>query len=92
MIVLWRGDVVLADQEALAALHDVSVRTVRRHLTPVDSGPRRAPLYDALAAEPVLAAVTGRAARDRDAEALRRRARALATRIRMDALARLGKL
>lgn len=61
MILRWRGDQPLADREAVAAVYEVSPRSVRRYCTPCDYDPvsRRA-LYDLLACEHVLAGVTGR--------------------------------
>ncbi len=72
----------LADREALAALYEVSIRTVRRHCRPVDYVPRPGhprgdgglARYDAYAAADVLAGVAprprhARAVLDRDRSA-----------------------
>lgn len=74
MIIRWRGDRPLADREGVAAVYQVSCRTVRRYCQPVDFDPgtRRA-LYDVLACEEPLAAVVGRPESTAQARALRRR-------------------
>lgn len=74
MIVKWRGDRALADREGVAAVFEVSQRTVRRYCTPCDfdADSRRA-LYDVLACEQALAQVIPRPARTAAAQARRRR-------------------
>ncbi len=74
MIVRWRGDRALADREGVAAVYEVSQRTVRRYCTPCDydSASRRA-LYDVLGCEEKLAAVVGRPETTAAARALRAR-------------------
>jgi hypothetical protein len=63
MIVRWRGDRALADREGVAAVYEVSERTVRRYCQPCDyDGPSRRALYDVLACEHVLAEVVPRPA------------------------------
>lgn len=71
MFLRWDGDRPLADRALVAALYDVSTRTVRRHCRPVGHEPRTGrprghggiALYDAFAAGEQLAAVTARPAR-----------------------------
>ncbi len=61
MIVRWRGDRALADRECVAALYEVSERSVRRYCEPVDyDGETRRALYDVLACEEPLAVVLPR--------------------------------
>lgn len=67
MILTWKGGAPLADGPMVAALYEVSTRTVRRHCTPVDHTPRAgagrgggAALYDAFAAGEALAGVAPR--------------------------------
>lgn len=75
MIVRWRGDRALADREGVAALYEVSQRTVRRYCELVDYDPEtRRALYDVLACEEPLSAVIGR-------PAMRDRARRIRTRL-----------
>lgn len=79
MILRWEDGRPLADQEMVAALYEVSVRTVRRHCTPARPGRPGRPradratvtLYDALTAGDALAAVAPRP--ERTAAALRAR-------------------
>jgi hypothetical protein len=71
MFLRWDGDRPLADRELVAALYEVSTRTVRRHCRPVAHEPRAGrprgaggiALYDAFAVGERLAAVTSRPAR-----------------------------
>lgn len=61
VIVRWRGDRALADREGVAALYEVSQRTVRRYCQPIDYDPEtRRALYDVLACEELLAGVLPR--------------------------------
>lgn len=68
MIIRWFGDTPLADAEALAALYEVSQRSVRRHCTPADRIPRKGQrrglggkvLYDAYTAADDLQGVAPR--------------------------------
>lgn len=74
MILRWEGDTPLADAEMVAAIYEVSVRSVRRHCTPVQRMPPAGPntvqaLYDLFAAEPALADVAARP--ERTAQRLR---------------------
>lgn len=83
MFLRWDGDRPLADRELVAALYEVSTRTVRRHCRPVTHEPRTGrprgtggiALYDAFAVGEHLAAVTCRPART--TAALRERLRQL---------------
>jgi hypothetical protein len=73
MILHWQtiddDDLVVGDKHALAAIYEVSVRTVERHCTPVAYMPKAGvprgqsglALYDALAAAAVLEAIAPRA-------------------------------
>lgn len=74
MILLWEDGCPLADGPMLAALYEVSIRSVRRHCTPVRHTPRKggergggAALYDAFAAGDQLAGVAPRPERTRAA-------------------------
>jgi len=66
----WEGDHPLADRTMIAALYQVSERTVRRHCTPIDHNARAGQprgeagiaWYDALAAGDALAQVAPRPA------------------------------
>lgn len=75
MIIRWRGDRVLADREGVAAVYEVSERTVRRYCQPADFDPgtRRA-LYDVLDCEAPLAEVNARPAMTVQARQARLRA------------------
>jgi hypothetical protein len=74
----WDGDQPLADREMLAALYEVSERTVRRHCQPVDRDVRAGQprgdggvaWYDAFAAGDALAGVAPRPAQARTLAAL----------------------
>jgi hypothetical protein len=73
----WDGDRPLADRAMVAALYEVSERTVRRHCTPVDRDPRAGQprgagvaWYDAFAAGDALADVAPRPAQARTLAAL----------------------
>ncbi len=68
----WRGDTPLTDRAGVAALYQVSERTVRRHCTPVGRGPQQRALYDVLACEHELAEVMPRPERTVEAQARRR--------------------
>lgn len=73
MILHWQtigdDDLVVADKHTVAAIYEVSVRTVERHCTPVAYMPKAgvprgqsgAALYDALAAAAVLERIAPRA-------------------------------
>lgn len=71
MYLRWDGNRPLADREMVAALYEVSERTVRRHCRPTLHEPRAGQprgtgglaLYDALAAAAMLADVAPRPAR-----------------------------
>lgn len=76
MDLLWDQGRPLADGEALAALFKVSLRTVRRHCTPVQRKPVKGQprgeggkvFYDAITASDILADISprqGRTARQR---------------------------
>jgi hypothetical protein len=61
MIVEWMCGRPLADKDALAALYEVSPRTVRRYCRPVAYHPTNgAALYDALHAAEALAQIRAR--------------------------------
>ncbi len=78
MILIWENGQPLADGPMIAALYEVSTRTVRRHCTPVRYTPKTsgrgggAALYDALAAAEHLGDVAPRP--ERTLAALRYRA------------------
>jgi hypothetical protein len=74
VILIWEDGRPLADGPMLAALYEVSTRTVRRHCVPVRHTPRKggdrgggAALYDAFAAGDQLAGVAPRPERTRAA-------------------------
>lgn len=74
MIVRWRGDRALADLEGMAAVYQVSARTVRRYCQPCDfDAVSRRALYDVLAAEEALERVIARPDTTVQARARRRR-------------------
>ncbi len=84
-LLVWDGDTPLAPAATIAALYQVSVRTVRRYCTVAQRRPPAGPgsvqaLYDALAAADQLAGVAARP--ERTAAALR--ARKAATMARPD--------
>lgn len=83
MIVRWRGDRALADREGVAALYEVSRRTVRRYCEPIDYDPETGrALYDVLACEELLAGVLPRPDRRADMRAVLARRRAVQARER----------
>jgi hypothetical protein len=74
VIVRWRGDRALADREAVAAVYEVSERTVRRYCQPCDFDTRsRRALYDVLGCEETLQAVIPRPESTVQARQARRR-------------------
>lgn len=83
MYLTWENGTPLADREMLAALYEVSPRTIRRHCRPVRyepaSGRQRGKnglaLYDALAAEAALEGVAPRPGRAAAGLRLRREGR-----------------
>lgn len=78
MIIQWVGDIPMADAEAIAALYEVSPRTVRRRCIPTGRIPRKGSprgvggraLYDAYTAAAALEGVAARP--DRTLAGLRR--------------------
>lgn len=67
MIIRWDADPPQADREALAAIYEVSERTIRRHCRPVGYTPQAGhprgggrALYDAIAAADELEGVAPR--------------------------------
>jgi hypothetical protein len=71
----WDGDRPMADREMVAALYEVSERSVRRHCTPVEYGDRGGAArgtawYDAFAAGEQLTEVAPRPAQSRTMSAL----------------------
>lgn len=74
MIIRWRGDQAFADREGVAAVYEVSQRTVRRYCTPCDYDSRtRRALYDVLDCEQALAEVIPRPESTAAVRALRQR-------------------
>ena len=82
MIVRWRGDRPLADREGVAAVYQVSQRSVRRYCLPRDYDPEsRRALYDLLDCEEQLSAVVARPQTTAQARTLRARRLEVARRL-----------